>query len=177
MNKKEYIAKGGLVCIHCESTDIEASDIIANGTSGVSYVECNACSQHWEDVWKAKTILIDGKSVNNFENLMICPICGNEDILTDKPEADGNNAIEKNICESCGQEYQIIWELINVNLSPNSSDIPLPENEISLLECNSCGSQYRPYQIEDGIGDCLHEVSYTEGETCPACMHGELEEI
>jgi len=49
--KRKYLESGGTKCPFCNSTDITAEPIEADGSGGYSDVKCDECNQEWRDIW------------------------------------------------------------------------------------------------------------------------------
>ena len=48
---EEYVAKKGLVCPHCGSTDIEGGHVVIDEGKAYQKVGCNECDKDWTDTY------------------------------------------------------------------------------------------------------------------------------
>jgi hypothetical protein len=48
---RHYVNAKGTHCPYCQSPDIEAGKVEADGASAWSHVTCNECGREWQDVF------------------------------------------------------------------------------------------------------------------------------
>ena len=51
MTNAEYLDEGGTVCPFCKSHDIQGQEINIDAGSAWQDVNCNQCSQDWQDTY------------------------------------------------------------------------------------------------------------------------------
>lgn len=62
---KHYVATGGVRCPHCQSDDVDASPIQADGGVAWGKVECMACGARWRDQFTLSGVeSVEGPSQN-----------------------------------------------------------------------------------------------------------------
>lgn len=54
--KQKYVKSAGARCPYCNSDDIEAGKLEADGSSAWCGVECHSCGKEWSDVYALTTI-------------------------------------------------------------------------------------------------------------------------
>ena len=62
--KEKYLAKGGVACLFCESTEHVESGPLLHGRGGVddrpySQVKCTSCKGFWTDFYTLTSVEVD----------------------------------------------------------------------------------------------------------------------